>query len=285
MRFAKFYEIWNLKLLNFIEFYLRSSRLLARRKAMRAAVRAIYRSRAAQDASVRHTLRRSKRTAGDIKSAGSLRAHYNKTLTHSQARYAMPNLRRNHRRDTRCDHVAVVIQPRLNRIVSQGIATLLSPYAVRFCGSSLRSYRAAPLGGLGRELRLNLRRRAIANTEALGMQGATADAQFSALNATSATERAKLRKRKAKFKPVLLHQLVIRRKAIQTKGVNLNLAPQPLARCAVTNSRRQSTARILTRRAILDRVIAAKFKELLNFKVRRILRILKFTALKFHSLR
>ena len=35
------------------------------------------------------------------------------------------------------------------------------------------------------------------------MQGATADAQFSALNATSATPRAKLRKRKAKFKPAL----------------------------------------------------------------------------------
>lgn len=33
------------------------------------------------------------------------------------------------------------------------------------------------------------------------MQGATIDAQFSALNATRATERAKLRKRKAKFKP------------------------------------------------------------------------------------
>ncbi|EEV17135.1 hypothetical protein CAMGR0001_1431 [Campylobacter gracilis RM3268] len=37
MRFAKFYEIWNLKLLNFIKFYLRSSRLLKRRKVMRAA--------------------------------------------------------------------------------------------------------------------------------------------------------------------------------------------------------------------------------------------------------
>ncbi len=35
------------------------------------------------------------------------------------------------------------------------------------------------------------------------MQGATADSQFSALNATSATARAKLRKRKAKFKPTL----------------------------------------------------------------------------------
>ena len=100
MRLAKFYEIWNLKLLNFIEFYLRSSRLLKRRKVMRAVVRALYESRAAQGASVRHTLRRSKRTAGDIKSADGLRAHYNKTFTHSQARYAMPNLRRNHRRDT-----------------------------------------------------------------------------------------------------------------------------------------------------------------------------------------
>ena len=69
MRFAKFYEIWNLKLLNFIEFYLRDLRLLARRGSMRAAVRALYESRAAQGASVRHTLRRSKRTAGDIKSA------------------------------------------------------------------------------------------------------------------------------------------------------------------------------------------------------------------------
>ena len=81
------------------------------------------------------------------------------------------------------------------------------------------------MDGLGRELRLNLRRRAIADTEALGIQGATIDAQFSALNATSATPRAKLRKRKAKFKPALLHQLVMRRKAIQTKGVNLNLTP------------------------------------------------------------
>ena len=36
MRFAKFYEIWNLKLLNFIEFYLRDLRLLERRKVMRA---------------------------------------------------------------------------------------------------------------------------------------------------------------------------------------------------------------------------------------------------------
>lgn len=35
------------------------------------------------------------------------------------------------------------------------------------------------------------------------MQGATADAQSLALNATSATARAKLRKRKAKFKPAL----------------------------------------------------------------------------------
>jgi len=39
------------------------------------------------------------------------------------------------------------------------------------------------------------------------------------------------------------------------------------------------------RRAIFDRVATAKFKELLNFKVRRILRILKFTALKFRSVR
>ena len=101
MRFAKFYEIWNLKLLNFIEFYLRDLRLLERRKVIRAVVRALYESRAAQGASVLHTLRGSKRTAGDIKSAGSLRAHYSKTLTHSQAQYAMPNLRRNHRRDTR----------------------------------------------------------------------------------------------------------------------------------------------------------------------------------------
>ena len=117
------------------------------------------------------------------------------------------------------------------------------------------------------------------------MQGATADAQFSALNATSATARAKLRKRKAKFKPALLHQLVMRRKAIQTKGVNLNFTPQLFAPCAMTNSRRQSTAWTLTQRAIFDYVANAKFKELLNFKVRRILRILKFTALKFHSLR
>ena len=77
----------------------------------------------------------------------------------------------------------------------------------------------------------------------------------------------------------------MRRKAIQTKGVNLNLTPQPLARCAVTNSRRQSAARILTQRAIFDRVATTKFKEPLNFKVCRILRILKFTALEFRSLR
>jgi len=64
LRFAKFYEIWNLKLLNFIKFYLRDLRLLARRKVMRALVSALYKSRAAQGASVRHTLRRSKRTAG-----------------------------------------------------------------------------------------------------------------------------------------------------------------------------------------------------------------------------
>lgn len=77
----------------------------------------------------------------------------------------------------------------------------------------------------------------------------------------------------------------MRRKAIQTKGVNLNLTPQPLARRAITNSQYQSAARMLTRRAIFNRVATAKFKELLNFKVRRILRILKFTALKFRSLR
>ncbi len=112
------------------------------------------------------------------------------------------------------------------------------------------------------------------------MQGATADAQFSALNVTSPTPRAKLRKLKAKFKPALLHQLVMRRKAIQTKGVNLNLAPQPLAQRVIINSRRQSTARILTQRAIFDRVATAKFKELLNFKVSRILRILKIYCLK-----
>ena len=71
----------------------------------------------------------------------------------------MPNLRRNHRRDTRQNLMrrgrsVAVIQPRLNRIVSQGIAALLNPYAVRFCGSSLCAVivRAAPMGGLGREL-------------------------------------------------------------------------------------------------------------------------------------
>ena len=68
------------------------------------------------------------------------------------------------------------------------------------------------------------------------MQGATADAQFSALNATSPTARAKLRKRKAKFKPALLQQLVMRRKAIQTKGVNLNFTPQPLSQRVIINS-------------------------------------------------
>ena len=77
----------------------------------------------------------------------------------------------------------------------------------------------------------------------------------------------------------------MRRKAIQTKGVNLNLAPQPLAQRVIINSRHQSVARMLTQRAIFDRVATAKFKELLNFKVSRILRILKFTALKFRSLR
>jgi len=51
--------------------------------------------------SAQYALCGSKPAAGDIKSAGSLRAHYNKTLTHSQARYAMPNLRCNHHRNTR----------------------------------------------------------------------------------------------------------------------------------------------------------------------------------------
>ena len=99
------------------------------------------------------------------------------------------------------------------------------------------------MSGLGRELRLNLRRRAIADTEALGIQGATIDAQFSALNATSATPRAKLHKRKAKFKPALLHQLVMRRKAIQIE--RRKFKPHSAAvRAAHTimNSRRQSTA-------------------------------------------
>ncbi|EEV17138.1 hypothetical protein [Campylobacter gracilis] len=121
---------------------------------------------------------------------------------------------------------------------------------------------------------------------ALGIQGVTIDAQLSALNATSATPRARsFANVKLNLNPRFLHQLVIRRKAIQTKGVNLNLAPQPLSQRVIINSRRQSAARMLTPRAIFDHVAAAKFKEPLNFKVRRILRILKFTALKFRSLR
>ncbi|RKV94223.1 MAG: hypothetical protein D8H92_09605 [Campylobacter sp.] len=92
------------------------------------------------------------------------------------------------------------------------------------------SYAQAPLGGLDRELRLNLRRHLIADTEALGIQGATTDAQSLALNATSATQLARsFANVKLNLNPRFLHQLVMRRKAIQTKGVNLNLAPQPLA--------------------------------------------------------
>ncbi|EEV17137.1 hypothetical protein CAMGR0001_1432 [Campylobacter gracilis RM3268] len=46
------------------------------------------------------------------------------------------------------------MQLRLNRIVSQGIVALLSPYAVCFCGRSLCAVivSTAPLGDLGREL-------------------------------------------------------------------------------------------------------------------------------------
>ena len=113
------------------------------------------------------------------------------------------------------------------------------------------------------------------------MQGATADAQFSALNATSATPRARrFANVKLNLNPRFLHQLVIRRKAIQTKGVNLSLSPQPLAQRVIINSRRQSAARMLTQRAILDRVATTKFKELLNFKVSRILQNFKIYRLK-----
>ena len=113
------------------------------------------------------------------------------------------------------------------------------------------------------------------------MQGATIDAQFSALNATSATPPARnFANAKLNLNPRFLHQLVMRRKAIQTKGVNLNLTPQPLAQRVIINSRRQSTAWTLTQRAIFDYVANAKFKELLNFKVRRILRNFKIYRLK-----
>nr|WP_315110437.1 hypothetical protein [uncultured Campylobacter sp.] len=100
-----------------------------------------------------------------------------------------------------------------------------------------------------------------------------------------AQPRAKLRKRKAKFQPALF-------------------APAHDATESYTNERRKFKPRSVAARTArnnkltmpkrsadtcaacdIDRVATAKFKELLNFKVRRILRILKFTALKFHSLR
>ena len=101
-----------------------------------------------------------------------------------------------------------------------------------------------------------------------------------------AQPRAKFRKRKAKFKPALFapardatENYTNERRKFKPHSAAARMAH------TITNLLRQSAARMLARRAILDRVIAAKFKELLNFKVRRILRILKFTALKFHSLR
>ncbi|WP_298988201.1 hypothetical protein [uncultured Campylobacter sp.] len=46
------------------------------------------------------------------------------------------------------------MQLRLNRVVLQGITALLSPYTVRFCGSSLCAViaRASSSGRLDREL-------------------------------------------------------------------------------------------------------------------------------------
>lgn len=99
--------------------------------------------------------------------------------------------------------------------------------------------------------------------------------------------RAKLRKRKAKFKPALF-------------------APSRDATESHTSERRKFKPRSATARTVRGnklttlkrsadayvacdtksrQIAVVKFKELLNFKVRRILRILKFTALKFHSLR
>ena len=100
-----------------------------------------------------------------------------------------------------------------------------------------------------------------------------------------AQPRAKLRKRKAKFKPALLHQLVMRRKAIQIE--RRKFKPHSAAARTARNNKLTMPKRSVNSRAMCDIKLrdGAKFKEPLNFKVRRILRILKFTALKFHALR
>ena len=117
------------------------------------------------------------------------------------------------------------------------------------------------------------------------MQGATADAQFSALNATSATARAKLRKRKAKFKPALFAPS---RDATESHtNERRKFKSRSVAARTTYNNKLTMPKRSVNSRAMCDIKLrrGAKFKEPLNFKVRRILRILKFTALKFHSLR
>jgi hypothetical protein len=91
------------------------------------------------------------------------------------------------------------------------------------------------------------------------MQGATADAQFSALNATSATPPARSYA-KRKFKPRSAAALAARDNKLTTPKHSANSR----AMCDIKLRR------------------GAKFKEPLNFKV---CRILKFTALKFRSVR
>ena len=97
--------------------------------------------------------------------------------------------------------------------------------------------------------------------------------------------RAKLRKRKAKFKPALFAPS---RDATESYTNEIRkFEPHSATARAARDNELTTPKRSMNAYAAcdIDRVATAKFKELLNFKVRRILRILKFTALKFHSLR